>query len=221
MRHGHLRRRASVVKTGARANRLLSELERIGLARSQAAPPLPRLLNLPEPARVDILSLYAQLGGAQREPSLRPGSWDLVFEGLVVELDEELHFNRYRAATLVPEWTNGLPWRDAYRTLCAQREPECLKAAQWGKRWTNPSTEAQFGPPAEPGDLDGGGAPRWKQRAFYDAMKDAAAAAGSFSLARLSVYDDLDGVPLGTYLTGSPSAMPPEPLAVLVAERRT
>jgi hypothetical protein len=43
-------------------------------------------------------------------PPLRPGAWDLVFaDGLVVELDEELHFNRYRAQSLQNEWATDLP----------------------------------------------------------------------------------------------------------------
>ena len=49
---------------------------------------------------------YYVAGGAPSacgpsSPRFRPGRWDLVFEeDLVVELDEELHFNRYRASTL-------------------------------------------------------------------------------------------------------------------------
>jgi hypothetical protein len=37
------------------------------------------------------------------------------------------------------------------------------------------------------GDLDGEGAPRWKQRALYDAIKDTAPAALGVALARVSV----------------------------------
>jgi hypothetical protein len=50
-----------------------------------------------------------------------------------------------------------------------------------------------------PGDLDGAGAPRWKQRALYDAMKDTArsAGAGAAVLARVSVWDPVAGATLG------------------------
>ena len=69
---------------------------------------------------------------------------------------------------------------------------------------TNPSTERLFGVELEPGDLDSdGGAPRWKQRALYDAMKDAYALHHDVRLARLSVYDDVEvGVTLGEVLDG-------------------
>ncbi|WIB01263.1 hypothetical protein [Curtobacterium sp. MCBA15_012] len=53
------------------------------------------------------------------------------------------------------------------------------------------------------------GAPRWKQRALYDAVKDAAAATGVVRLARLSIYDHVEGVRLEDFLRG---------LAVVTAE---
>lgn len=55
-------------------------------------------------------------------------------------------------------------------------------------------------------DLDGvigvHGAPRWKQRAMYDVVKDAAAAAGQVRLARVSIYDVVDGHTLNDVLYG-------------------
>ena len=102
---------------------------------------------------------------------LRPGPWDLAFEGnLFVELDEELHFNRYRSVTLEPAWAVELPWRRDYMSFSVEHEPACLAAARWGKRWTNPSCERIFGPADPPGTFGVVGAPRWKQRALYDAM---------------------------------------------------
>jgi len=47
----------------------------------------------------------------QDAPTFRPGGWDLPFRGpLLVELDEELHFNCYRATTLEASWEADLPW---------------------------------------------------------------------------------------------------------------
>jgi hypothetical protein len=44
--------------------------------------------------------------------------------------------------------------------------------------------------PSQPGDFTGVGAPRWRQRAFYDSVKDAL---NNRQLARVSVYDTTPG----------------------------
>lgn len=63
----------------------------------------------------------------------------------------------------------------------------CLGGA--GKRWTNSSAARFFGGPSAPGDFTNVGAPRWRQRAFYDAAKDAIP---NRRLARISVHDPID-----------------------------
>lgn len=181
-----------MVKTGARASALALLLERIGRSVTPSRPPSPRITDLSPEHADGVVALFEGLGGHKGSiDRLRPGGWDLALaDGVIVELDEELHFNRYRQLTLQSAWAQALPWTTAYRELCASHEAQCLRAAQWGKRWTNPSCEVLFGAPAPAGDLDGaGGAPRWKQRALYDAMKDAFAAGSSIQLARLSVHD--------------------------------
>ncbi len=165
-----------VVKTGARASALKQLLVRVGYEPVVRSLPGPRMQDLPPDRLKQIAHLYRVLGGTRVSPQFRPGAWDLVFQGgLIVELDEELHFNRYRRATLEPAWTAELPWRHDYLEYTVDHETECLAAARWGKRWTNPSCEALFGVPDPPGTFAARGAPRWKQRALYDAMKDAAA----------------------------------------------
>ncbi len=94
--------------------------------------------------RADVLALYRSLGGRLDRPALRPGAWDrALVGGDVVELDEELHFNRYRARTLEWSWSRGLPWRDAHLAMCRAHESKCVSAGSWGKRWTNPSSELE------------------------------------------------------------------------------
>jgi hypothetical protein len=66
-----------------------------------------------------------------------------------------------------------------------------------------PQTEQMFGPAGPRGILDGAGSPRWKQRAIYDAMRDAAALHGSVRLVRLSTYDEVGGATLGCALEGT------------------
>lgn len=139
----------------------------------------------------------------------------------MVELDEELHFNRYRSVTLEAADAGKLPWQDAYIDFCARYEEHCLRAGKWGKRWTTPSCEATFGAAGDPGALQEAGAPRWKQRALYDAFKDIAAAdSHRWHLARISVWDKIDGVRLGDALSaGAP--VDPVQLRDLVIRRTT
>jgi hypothetical protein len=194
----------AVVKTGARAVALERLLERAGYRPIVGRLQPPRMIDL-SPGAVDrVLELYRALGGTNSAASFRPGAWDLAFEvGLVVELDEELHFNRYRALTLDPSWTAQLPWRADYLAFASEHEPACLAAARWGRRWTNPSCERLFGAADPPGTLGSGGAPRWKQRALYDAMKDAAVVGHpDLRLARLSTVDMVGGVRLNDVLRG-------------------
>ncbi|MDP9435243.1 MAG: hypothetical protein M3P93_08665 [Actinomycetota bacterium] len=201
-----------MVRTGKRAQALAALLTEAGLAVIDTRPPPPRLETLPSELRADVLDLYRSLGGRPDRP-LQPGAWDLALAGGdVVELDEELHFNRYRARTLERSWSQGRPWHDAYLVMCQSYERECASAGSWGMRWTNSSCEAMFGRAGPAGDLGAsGGAPRWKQRALYDAVKDAHAATGTGPrLIRLAVHDDLAGAPLGAVLRGRAQAAPGE-----------
>lgn len=187
-------------------------LEQAGLRTSDHAPPRPDGSS----QELEVHELYRRLDGGQERPTFRPGPWDLRFSGLIVELDEELHFNRYRAQTLETSWSRDLPWAETYRAQCARYEPECLRAGRWGKRWTNASAARMFeGGPA--GDLEGAGAPRWKQRALYDAIKDTAV--GDVTLARVSVWDALEcGRLLGEVLDGV--AVEPREVLDHVEQRR-
>jgi hypothetical protein len=181
-----------------------------GFRAMAAAPPAPRLHVLPATACDRVVELFEILGGRTPMPPLRPGAWDLAFaDGLVLELDEELHFNRYRAQTLQSPWATDLPWHSAYLDHCRAREPECLAAGTWGKRWTTSSCESIFGPPGTPGTLDGTGSPRWKQRALYDGIKDVAALhSPTLRLCRLSVWDRVGDTNLGDALAGAVIDLP-------------
>jgi hypothetical protein len=78
-----------------------------------------------------------------------------------------------------------------------------------------------FGPPGEAGVLEGAGAPRWKQRALYDAIKDIAALTSTaLHLVRLSVWDTIGDVRLGDALSGG-APIDPERLRELVEQRTT
>jgi hypothetical protein len=204
-----------MARTGARAKALCTLLQQAGLS-PRAKPAPPSVAN----HATELDALYRELGGVLAIPTWRPGPWDLAFAGpLVVELDEELHFNRYRALTLNASWGSDLPWTEAYRSHCASHENRCLKAGTWGRRWSNDSCARMFtgGPP---GQLDGPGAPRWKQRAFYDAIKDSAAGSGiDLAIARVAIYDPVNGAALEDVLEGRACAQPVAILALV--EHRT
>ena len=211
----------AVVATGARARALEQVLARIGYKPTQSRPG-PRIIELSVQQREQLSLLYLALGGKRASPQFRPGAWDLAFSGgLVVELDEELHFNRYRNATLQQEWTADLPWRIDYLLFTERHETECLTAGRWGKRWTSTSSEALFGSPDPAGKFTSGGAPRWKQRALYDAIKDAAALdVSDLRVARLATVDIVGGVRLGAGLEGR-YAVDLEALQELLLKRST
>lgn len=142
---------------------------------------------------LDILDVYRELGGKEQQFPLRLRAWDFEVNGIAVELDEQLHFNAYRAMTLQSKLYDRLPKfpLQEYQAFCVQRSHECLKAGSYGGKWTNPSCEKQFGPAAPSGDLSGNGAPRWKQRAFYDFVKDISPLLIGIRIVRLSIWDSV------------------------------
>ena len=193
-----------MVATGKRAVALKVLLVRAGYKVAHSRPSAPRagVFSLESFQRVD--DIYRALGGTAADVRFRPGPWDLAFDGgLVVELDEELHFNRYRRSTFEQAWTSRMPWRDDYLKFTLEFEPACLAAGRWGKRWTNTSCELLFGVADPPGTFLPVGAPRWKQRALYDAIKDVWALEGRHvQLARLATVDVIGGIRFGDALEG-------------------
>jgi hypothetical protein len=135
--------------------------------------------------------VYRRLGGCLTEFPLRIGSWDLQIGDVAIELDEECHFNRYRFITLESSVYQTLPSFPItlYKSFSSEHEADCRSAASRGKFWSTPSASVQFGPSSCPGDLSAPGSSRWKQRAFYDFLKDLCSLASGFRLARLSIWD--------------------------------
>jgi hypothetical protein len=176
---------------------------------------------MPPPAAERVLALYRDLGGtAESFAVFRPGVWDIVLaDGLIVELDEEQHFNRYRRTTLEPSWAAALPWAEDFRRYCEEHEGPALKKASRGGYWASPSTERMFGPADAPGVFAPSGSPRWKQRALYDAMRDALAIAGVVRLARVAVWDVLGDTTLARVLDGR--AEPDHDALAELIERRS
>ena len=115
-------------------------------------------------------------------------------------------------------WAEDLLWRDDYLRYSADHEGAALKKASRGGYWASPSTERMFGPADAPGVFGKGGAPRWKQRALYDAMRDALAATGTVRLSRVAVWDVVGETTLARVLDGR-ADVDHDALAELVAQR--
>ncbi len=142
----------------------------------------------------EILKVYRSLGGVLEEYPLNLRGWDLSVDDVAVELDEQLHFNRCRAVTLKSKLYRELPCfpLEEYSRYCLNYEYECLRSGRHGRRWTSDAAERQFGKPSEPGVLDDGNAPRWKQRAFYDFVKDLTPLLIHVPVTRIAIWDSVD-----------------------------
>ena len=66
-----------------------------------------------------------------------------------------------------------------------------MKAGRYGEKWCNSSTEKLFGKSSINGDLNGNGSSRWKQRAFYDFLKDISYLFMDINIIRISVWDEI------------------------------
>ncbi|MBI9037707.1 MAG: hypothetical protein JEY97_06195 [Bacteroidales bacterium] len=141
----------------------------------------------------ELIKVYQSLGGILKVVPVRFGSWDIITESFIIELDEEQHFNRYRKITLGSSIYEDYKHFDVekYKEYCEKKESVCLKKAGYGGYWKNNSTEKQFGLAAEKGDFSGNGSPRWKQRAFYDFCRDFYSIVCDIPVYRFSIYDEI------------------------------
>ena len=145
-----------------------------------------------------IKIIYNELGGCSDKIPLRIGNFDIKIENnKYLELDEQLHFNRYRLITLDSNCYSKCNFFDIdfYKQLCKQHENDCLSSGGYGGKWKNNSTEKLFKKSAPFKDLTGNGSSRWKQRAFYDFVKDVFALENNLMLRRVSIWETIsDGI---------------------------
>ena len=149
----------------------------------------------------EAFGVYKKLGGTLSEVPMRVGAYDIDTTEFVIELDEENHFNRYRLATL--DSTIYLENKNfdvsKYRTFCNQYEDKCCTH---GKYWENSSTQKMFGVSFVDGDFGENAPSRWKQRAFYDFIKDATSKVLDIPILRISVYDQYKGYTIESLIKG-------------------
>ena len=140
----------------------------------------------------EVKSMDKELGGTQEDPPLTFGPWDISTPEFIIELDEENHFNRYRLQTLnsnIYQMINGFRL-DEYMRFCTLYESGCRKH---GGFWKNNSSEKLFVKSDDNGCLDGAGSSRWRQRAFYDFLRDVTGLIKEIPVIRLSIYQTFKG----------------------------
>jgi len=150
----------------------------------------------------EITKVYRKLNGQLELYPVAFRGYDIQLSNCIVELDEEQHFNRYRALTLdssIYKNSNSFSATD-YIGYCKSFENLCLKKGDNRKYWKSNSTEIQFGKSAPDGILTGNGSSRWRQRAFYDFLRDAGQQIRDYKLIRISVHQIINDKTVGEIL---------------------
>lgn len=151
-----------------------------------------------------VADVYSDLDGQLTDIPVNYGPWDISTANFIIELDEERHFNRYRLKTLSSAFYDG--WNyfslNEYKSLCSNKEKEkkCLDTARYGGYWQNDSTEKMFSKSNVMGNLNGNGSSRWKQRAYYDFLKDVTSKIIGIPVIRISIYEINKGISLNDIL---------------------
>ena len=149
----------------------------------------------------EILDIYKKLGGIQESFPINY-SWDIKYPDFIIELDEELHFNRYRLITLNSSIYNSYRYFSIgkYKEYCRLYENNCLSFGKYGNKWMSNSSEKFFLKSNDYGVLEGNGSSRWRQRAFNDFLKDVNSVIRNKPVIRVSIYDEYDGETIGSIL---------------------
>ena len=149
----------------------------------------PSLFMLGTDMKKEVDRVYSDLGGLLPEAPFRFAKYDVDLEDFIIELDEQEHFNRFRLKTLessIYKQFNNFNVVE-YKSFCRKYEYHCRKH---GGFWENASTKKQF----SQSEIDGQqGATRWKQRAFYDFVKDAYSITTNVPIIRVSIYETVNG----------------------------
>ncbi|SDM41081.1 hypothetical protein SAMN05421813_11195 [Daejeonella rubra] len=152
-----------------------------------------------------VSETYKKLGGQLETVPTNYGPWDISTKDFIIEFDEERHFNRYRLETLHSSfYDNNSNFLVAnYKDFCKDFESNCLSAASWGKNWKNDSTEKMFLQSNVDANLSGNGSSRWRQRAYYDFMKDITSSIRNIPVYRVSIYDKFCGKTIDSLLSNN------------------
>lgn len=141
-----------------------------------------------------LKEIFEELGGVGSFPLLEKLKFGFKIGRYLILWDDELHFNRYRLATLksgmYSEWT--FPFYESHKRLCRIFEKECLKVGLQQRIWNGPPVAQNvFGLAEESGDFSGNGATGWKLLAYNDAQYDLQTRLHGYKLIRLSPYETI------------------------------
>lgn len=147
----------------------------------------------------EIVNVYHRLGGILTTIPARVGEYDIDTPNFIIELDEENHFNRYRLSTLQSDVYNDNYNLDVelYKGYCKSYENKCCTYGQYA---SSDSTNKQFGKSVVDGDLKDVNRTRWKQRAFYDYIKDITSLVIGVPIIRISIYEVYKGKTIETLI---------------------
>ncbi|MDE5880782.1 MAG: hypothetical protein K2H60_03550 [Muribaculaceae bacterium] len=150
----------------------------------------------------EICNVYKSLGGLLEVPPFNVGDWDINLEKVIIECDEENHFNRYRLKTLessIYDSDSNFNIQN-YKKYCKGYEKRCRTDGKYG---TSSGSEKQFGECDLDGELNSLEHSRWKQRAFYDYLRDVYSKITGVPVIRISIYDDFKFNSVGQLLKDS------------------
>lgn len=138
--------------------------------------------------------VLTDLGGKGSLPVLEHLKFDFKVNRNLFIYDDEVHFNRYRLATIKSPVYElfSFPWAESYLRLCRTYEKECLKTGLQERIWNGPPIASKlFGKSETPGDLSGNGSSGWKLNAYNDVQYDLVSRLHGFKLIRIPVYENL------------------------------
>lgn len=141
----------------------------------------------------DVTHIYHLLEGKNDKLPQPMLSFELLIDRRIIELDEQLYFNRYRLKTFranLYQQMDTFPV-DKYKRFCRTYEKECIKSGLQEGIWSSYESEIHFGKPSEPGDFFANGSPGWKWIAFRELLKDLFAIVHQYKLIRISIYENL------------------------------
>lgn len=150
----------------------------------------------------EVMSIYKKLGGTQYEYPINY-RWDIKYPDFCIELDEQLHFNRYRLITLESEIYSNYKYFsiDNYKSYCKLYEDKCLASGKYGNKWKSKSSEKLFLNSSPDGIIEGNGSSRWRQRAFNDFLKDINSIIRNKPIIRIAIYDEYKNDTIESILT--------------------